>query len=392
MTDFLSRRRLLAALGATAISPVIARAGSKTPPDVLERKLPRPHGHVKGYKGLAELKYFELAEHGNLRLSPAYQEKISGVIDFHTHLGLAIMFAPPIDYHQPATRAQYILDCDIDPECKMALDDYLNKIATDKMTSDMHSKLFGYGWFGGGDAARTHTIPTLVNEMDLLNVDKAVLLVVAPILPLRNNNTELWLKALQESPHKDRFILFGALDHPLNPSAPEQVKWLYKMGIRGIKMHPTMQQFAPDNPKMNRVYEVAQRLGMQIFFHAGRAGIEPGYTQQFARMKNYIEPAKNFPKLQFIYGHAGARDWEEAMVIARDHDNVWLEIEGQGVYELQKIMQVAGPEKMLYGSDWPFFPLAAMMGRVLMATEGMEKERELILSGNAQRLLAKLPA
>ena len=389
----MKRRRFLASLTAFAALPALGGgAGSRATADqVLWRTLPRPNGAVPGYRGLADLPYFDLDASGQLRLVPALRETLPPAIDFHSHLGLAVMFAPHMDYHAEASRAAYVLDCDLtEPPCDMAMDDYLNKIANDEMTSDMHQKLLSYGWFGGSDAARTHTIPTLVAEMDAVHVQRAVLLVVAPRVPFRNNNTYRWLDALQASPHRDRFVLFGAVDHPLNDSAPAQIKEMFKRGVQGVKMHPTMQQFAPNDPKAMRLYEVAERLGMHVFFHAGRAGIEPAYTQQFARMRNYIEPAKAFPKLQFVFGHAGARDWEEAMVIARDHDNVWLEIEGQGVEEMKTIMRVAGPHKMLYGSDWPFFPLAAMMARVLMATEGQPEARRMILSDNANRLLAKL--
>ncbi|RMF13877.1 MAG: amidohydrolase [Candidatus Dadabacteria bacterium] len=386
-----SRRTFLAALGgATATSGLAWAAWGDR--DVLEQKLPRPHGDVPGYRGLAQLPYFDLTANGLLKLKPDLAATLPRGVDFHSHLGLSIMFAPDIDYHREVTRPQYLVDCDLDPDCRMAMDDYLNKIATPKLMSDMHSKLAQYGLIGGGPAARTHTIPALVQEMDLLNLDLAVLLVVAPKLPFRINNTWKWYDALQESPHRDRFVLFGTVDHPLNSSAPAQVREMAKRGIRGIKLHPTMQQFFPDDPAVMPVYAEAARHGMAVFYHCGRAGIEPRSSQPFAHPKRYRKPPERFPEIPFIFGHAGARDWREAMAVAADYDNVWLEIEGQGVLELQTMIKELSPEKLVFGSDWPFFPEAAMMARLLMATEGQPDARRLILSDNARGILRRIRA
>jgi predicted TIM-barrel fold metal-dependent hydrolase len=42
---------------------------------------------------------------------------------------------------------------------------------------------------------------------------------------------------------------------------------------------------------------------------------------------------------------------------------------------------------MLFGSDWPFYHLAATLAKVLIVTEGRPRERHAILRGNAERLL-----
>jgi predicted TIM-barrel fold metal-dependent hydrolase len=104
-------------------------------------------------------------------------------------------------------------------------------------------------------------------------------------------------------------------------------------------------------------------------------------------MAYYEPPLRDFPDVQFVFGHAGARDWEEAMVLCRRYRNCWLEIEGQGVYELERIIATAGSERLLFGSDYPFYPLAATLVRVLVATEGKPDTRRAIFGLNGARLL-----
>lgn len=374
----LNRRRLLGGLAA-ASATVSLTACSRT----IGRSVPHIHGSTRGYSGLADLPYFTTATNGKIALKPELAATLPWSTDFHAHIGFSFFLAPPLDYHQATSETRYFIDCDaIEPPCEVHLDDYLNKIATPELLKRMEANLLATGGPSGSDAARTHTIPNLVAEMDALKVRRAVLLAVAPNLPWNTNPTDAWLQAVAESPHRDRFVIFGTVN-PHDPDAPRKLRKLAAKGIRGVKLHPTMQQFAPDDPRAMAIYSVCDDLGLPVFFHAGRAGIEPVYSQPFARLKNYIKPAKAFPHVKFVFGHAGARDWREAIPIAAHFDNIWLEVEGQGVVELKTTLAKLGPKKLLFGSDFPFFPLAATMARVLMATEGDPEARTRILAENA---------
>lgn len=85
------------------------------------------------------------------------------------------------------------------------------------------------------------------------------------------------------------------------------------------------------------LFEECQKLGMMVFFHSGRAGIEAGNNGEYAKMEKYKEPLAKFKDIQFIFGHAGARDHSEALQLAKQHENVWLETDGQGVTSLRAI-------------------------------------------------------
>jgi predicted TIM-barrel fold metal-dependent hydrolase len=91
--------------------------------------------------------------------------------------------------------------------------------------------------------------------------------------------------------------------------------------------------------------------------------------------------------VQFALGHAGARDVEDAISLARLQENVWLEITGQGATQLDAIVKQVGSERLLFGSDWPFYPLAATLAKVLLVTEGNRAARAAIVRHNADRIL-----
>ena len=161
------------------------------------------------------------------------------------------------------------------------------------------------------------------------------------------------------------------------------------MGARVVKLHPTMQAFYPDEPDALEIYQVAERLGLAIFFHGGRAGIEPESRRRYALPRHYEGALASFPKLPFVLGHAGARDGVDMLALGLRHPNAWFCIHGQGVTHLDTLIRATGGERLLFGTDWPFYHLAASLAKVLIVTQdpGRHAIRHAILRGNAEQLL-----
>lgn len=351
---------------------------------------PLPPGHpldtlkVRGYRGLAELPYFELDSAGRLRLT--VDDLVPGV-DFHTHLAVNMFLAPGIDLLQQTPETRYMIDCDAsEPPCVLDLDVYMNRIATSAMLDHMESEVMGM-IFLGSDAAKTHTIPNLLAEMNAARVRQAVLLAIAPGFPFRDNLTQRWHDAIARSGARDRFLLFGSV-HPTSRGASDRLRELHRQfNLRGVKLHPTMQRFDPDAREAMEVYQTCAELHLPVFFHAGRAGIEPEFTRDHALMKHYVAPVREFPQVPFVFGHSGARDCRDAIPIAKAHRNVWMEIAGQGVSALRELLAALGPERLLFGTDWPWYPVAATLAKLLIVTEKDTTVRNLIFGDNARRLL-----
>lgn len=140
-------------------------------------------------------------------------------------------------------------------------------------------------------------------------------------------------------------------------------------GAKVVKLHPTMQRFYPDDPSLMGLYVACERLGVSVFFHTGRAGIEPESTHRYALPRHYEGALSAFPKLQFIVGHAGARDAKAALQLALRYENAWLGIHGQGISVLDEMIRKTGGTRMLFGTDWPFYHLSATLAKVLLVTQ-----------------------
>ena len=72
---------------------------------------------------------------------------------------------------------------------------------------------------------------------------------------------------------------------------------------------------------------------------------------------------------------------------ARRYDNVYVEIASQSLTGVRKIIERVDHDRILFGSDWPFYHQSMPLSKLLIATEGAPELRDKILYRNAARLL-----
>ncbi|MGI9590873.1 MAG: amidohydrolase family protein [Myxococcota bacterium] len=336
----------------------------------------------RGYRGLAELPWFELDEQGRLR---CVAEDLPPAIDVHAHLGIALLFAPELDLQARTPRVQHLLDCDRDGGCTLDLDVYINANFSEAGLAELRRETTAQ-LLWGSRAATTHTIPNLIDEMDACRVGQAVLHPITFGLPLGDDLNERWHEAVTASGLGERLIL-GTSVHPRDDARIEKLRRAAAGGARIVKLHPAMQRFFPDDPEAMDVYAECEKLGLVVFFHAGRAGIEPERLHPYTMLRNYEPMLERFPEVDFVFGHAGARDGVDAVELAARHANVWMDLHGQGVTVIAEMVDRLGGDQLLYGTDWPWYPLAVTLAKVLLVTDGRTDVRDAILRGNAERLL-----
>ena len=100
--------------------------------------------------------------------------------------------------------------------------------------------------------------------------------------------------------------------------------------------------------------------------------------------------ASDYPDTTFVFAHPG----EKAMLlrhieVMKKCENVYLDLSGTGLFRLsmlKKLVCEVGAERILFGSDYPVCNPGMYVGGV-MFEKITDHERELILSGNAKRLL-----
>jgi len=198
----------------------------------------------------------------------------------------------------------------------------------------------------------------------------------------RAHNNKLLAQCAQ---HRNRLYPFITVDPKLGRASIEELgRCLATQSFFGIKFHPWVQAFAPSMVKdtLIEILKRAARHDLPVLFHDGT----PPYstTYQIASVARWVPDAK------IILGHAGLADYTTAAAqLTRDIPNLYACLCGPRTADVQHIVQTAGPDKCLFGSDfglsdWMIIP--DRLDSILHANldnDALEK----ILYTNAARLL-----
>ena len=204
-----------------------------------------------------------------------------------------------------------------------------------------------------------------------------------------SKNADTYLAVARE--HR-RLVSLGSV-HPLAPDPGGQLARQKALGAKGIKFHPAVQAMAPDHPKAMELYRYCADLGLLVMFHCGPVGIEPALGRRLSQVKHYWRPVAENPDVTFVLGHSGALQWQMALELAKRYDNVWLDLSCQALSQVRTFLSEGPTDRMVYGTDWPFYHQSITLAKLLIATEGRPELRRRVLSENAVRLfeLGALP-
>lgn len=320
---------------------------------------------------LARLPWFELRD-GALHLT---DETVGPVIDAHAHLAMAYVLPLRVDLARETAEALTYLP----PDRAFDLEGYLNRNFSEADLSRLKRDLTLGGLTRGG-MRRTHTAPNLAREGRRLGI---VATVVLPIeAPALSRNAEAYLERCGDRPD---MIVFGSV-HPYDPRAGGRLERQRAMGARGVKVHPAVQMVAPEDPRAMRLYRRCGARGMPVFFHCGPVDIETRRGRALSQVRRYRAAIEAHPETTFILGHSGALQMEEALGFAREFPNVYLELASQGLAEVRRIVDEGPEDRILFGTDWPFYSQAIGLAKALLATEDRPELRRKVLYENAAKL------
>ncbi|HOX37648.1 MAG TPA: amidohydrolase family protein [Candidatus Brocadiia bacterium] len=153
-------------------------------------------------------------------------------------------------------------------------------------------------------------------------------------------------------------------------------------GFVGLKLHCGLHGVKLQHPGYEYALAFASERGLPALVHGGGGDKWGGV-------------AARYPGATFIMAHGCAWDGRdtagrELYAQVRDVPNLYVDVAGSAAYRraMEALAELAGAEKILYGSDFPMFDLGFEIGRIVGS--GMnEVAQAMILGGNAIRLFKR---
>jgi len=196
--------------------------------------------------------------------------------------------------------------------------------------------------------------------------------------------------------HPDVFTGLGSVDPHKGEAAVAEVANIAALGLRGVKFHPSLQAFAPDDESYWPVFAACERHGLLALFHTGTSGIgarQPGgqgIRLDYARPIRLDAVAAAHPGLTVVAAHFGWPWHMELVAMALHKTNVYIDVSGWAPRRIppELIGELRGrlAGQFVWGSDFPF--LAPQRCLDELAGLGLPDEAlRQVLHDNAARIL-----
>lgn len=298
---------------------------------------------------------------------------------------------------------------------------------------DAHVHFFSHGFFsalatqvssrGGGAPATVESIATTlgwqapprepealasiwIEELDRRSVRRSALIASVP-------GDEASVVAAVRS-YPDRFYGYFMVD-PTAAGAVERVRVGLDSGhLHCICLFPAMHRYSIQDERVRALLDVAvAHSAAAVFVHCGvltvgvraKLGLPSPFDMRYSNPIDLHAVALTYPKLRFIVPHFGAGYFREALMLCDLCPNVYLDTSSSnswvryqpdsldlaGVF--RRVLDVAGPERLLFGTDSSFFPRgwhAAIFEAQVLALQQIGISRvdaQRIFGGNLSKIL-----
>jgi hypothetical protein len=227
----------------------------------------------------------------------------------------------------------------------------------------------------------------LLNEIEEAKLDKVVLLPLEPYI-----HTEFIYAVCKEYP--ELFIGFASVEPFITKAIEKLEKAIVKYELKGLKLHPRMQRFRPNDERLFKLYKKAEELGIPIMFDCilNRPTL---LKDQLPLL--YDEVAAIIPNTPIILAHMGGFRFMDALAVANKNKNVYIDTSLTLEYfykspfqdQLGFMFERIGYDRVIYGSDFPERTLIGSLNIVKSFFSNYrinDSDLKKVFGGNIERL------
>ncbi|HLZ31213.1 MAG TPA: amidohydrolase family protein [Chloroflexota bacterium] len=188
--------------------------------------------------------------------------------------------------------------------------------------------------------------------------------------------------ALFETAGKQRRAILCCQVNPNDgaPALDEIKRAATEWGMRVLKIMPAIYQVRLTSPLAFTLMTIAREHKLVVNIHSGSEISHPLAIGALCR---------RFPDVPVLMDHMGYREWTaDAIEAARDNPNLYLgtTIASFEPTTIARAIAALGPERVVYGSNWPNLYSDLAVEAIRRQNLGAEVE-SLVLGGNLARIL-----
>jgi predicted TIM-barrel fold metal-dependent hydrolase len=187
-------------------------------------------------------------------------------------------------------------------------------------------------------------------------------------------------------------VVPGCTVHPDDTDPAADFRDALDAGARVLKLHCSVGNYQPDDPRLGAVLDAAGERGVPIVIHAGHG--HDGFTAA-DELAPIGRAAEQHRSTTLILGHFGHHAFEEAVVLLGEHPNLVADLTPVVYSAVPVTAEIADrhADRILFGTDAPNTGFAAseLLG-LLRSTGAADATVEAICSGNARRLIGATAA
>ena len=181
----------------------------------------------------------------------------------------------------------------------------------------------------------------------------------------------------------ERLTGLGTL-HPNSENLRADVEHLVALGLKGVKLHPDIQNFKVDDYRCLKIYELCEEFSLPILMHTGDKRYDNSNPNRL------IPILEIYDKLVIIGAHFGGWSiWEEASHVLCDIPNLFVDCSSSMPWisdeKTVEIIRRYGAERVLFGTDYPMWSPVVELDR-FMKLPLTDDEKRMILTENVRKV------
>jgi predicted TIM-barrel fold metal-dependent hydrolase len=206
-------------------------------------------------------------------------------------------------------------------------------------------------------SGRVCTAEDMLRHMDAFGVDRSLLIPFPVVDDYRAAHDQI-ASAVRNWP--DRFAGSACLNPfiPAEAFHDELKRCSEELGFRVVKLQPQYHGLNPLSPRSDFYFHAVVERRMVLVVHTGAGA-------PFALPSLYIAPARKFPDLRIVLGHAGGGLYAgEAIVAAMVCPNIYIELSSLMPHHVSEVLAHVPARRLMIGSDLPE-SIGAEIGKIL---------------------------